>query len=323
MRIITSTRITEKYGPGVLDIIKKLGPDVDVLDRYDFNHVKCHIDDINDDILIFGGPDVIPFGIMANPASDPDTEVQTDNPYACTKDPTYLIPDKVVGRLPDEQLNWNIDFIQAMVDHQLEFVTGKSPNKQWFNIVASVWKGISDYMHQAFKMTTQNVVPPTTSDTLPSNEYDGKLFSYINLHGTKQTPYYYGQQGGNYPVGLKPVHGAFKGGLVFAESCYGSYLNGRDRTMSIPLMALFSGCIGFVGSTETAYGPPGPPARAADLLAQTFYNRIISGETLGRAFLFAKQDFATQTIQQEGALDPEAKKTLLEFVLFGNPSVVI
>jgi hypothetical protein len=323
MKIVTSQVLVQKYGTTALEMIKNIGNDIQVLPTNDCNDAKKYIDTVDDDILIFGGPDIIQFFTLMNPASDPDQTVLTDAPYACTKDLSNLIPNKSVGRLPTEQINGTIDFINKVTASQAAFAHTPSVNLGWFNIVASVWKGISDFMNATFHMNNQHVVPPVTYDNLPDSEILGKKFFYINLHGTKANGQFYGQQNQIFPIALKPRQGDFLNALVFTEACYGGWLDGRDKTMSIPLMALYSGAIGVVCSTEVAYGPPNAPPRAADLLALKFYNRIAAGESLGQAFMNAKNDFATETIQMQGSLDPEAKKTLLSFNLYGTPTIVV
>jgi hypothetical protein len=322
MRIVTSTVLSQKYGPSVYDLLKPLGGTVDILTAIDYPSVKCHMDTINDDILIIGGQDVIPFATLMNPASDEDQSISSDNPYACTKDLTYIIPDKIVTRIPDEQANWSLDYLTTVLNNQVMHINATtSPASGWFSMVASVWVNINTWFNQRFTTNNQNVVPPTIFDNLNQNLTQNKKFAILNLHGTMQTPFFYGQQGGVYPIALKPVLNNFSDTLIFSEACYGAFLNERNKSTSIPLMALYSGATGFVGSTNTAYGPPGPPPKAADLLAVCFFTHIAAGEPLGRAFMNAKIDFATQTIKTEGALDPESKKTMLQFVCFGHPGM--
>src|SRR5262249_53877432 len=64
-----------------------------------------------DYLVLVGAGDVVPYFEVANPTfhkdGDTDPEVPTDNPYACSKPfvaakrESYLIPDRVVGRIPD------------------------------------------------------------------------------------------------------------------------------------------------------------------------------------------------------------------------------
>jgi len=52
-------------------------------------------------VFIIGGPDIIPFWKLSNPSFDSDREVFSDNPYG-SQDSTYLLPERIVGRLPDD-----------------------------------------------------------------------------------------------------------------------------------------------------------------------------------------------------------------------------
>jgi hypothetical protein len=321
MKIITSQKLIQKYNQGVLDSLNKFNCPVDVLPDNSYAAVKAHCDSINDDIVIFGGNDIIPFGVSINPASDNDGSVETDNLYAATNDPTGIIPNKVVTRIPDEQMGAGVDYVEKVIENQLKWQTNLSPNKGWLNITANAWKGISDYMVEKFNMGDQNISPPVQNNGLPQEEFLTKLYGYINLHGGKSVPNYYGQQGGNYPIALMPQQSYYNGSLIFGEACYGAYIDNRNRNTSIPLMALYSGVLAWVGSTTTAYGPANPPAACADLLCECFYEFILQGQTFGQAFLNAKNEFAKRTIQRQGSLDPEAKKTLLQFVAYGMPNI--
>ncbi len=54
-----------------------------------------------DSVFIVGGPELIPMWRLQNPSFDSDREVLSDNPYG-SHDQTYLLPERVLGRLPDE-----------------------------------------------------------------------------------------------------------------------------------------------------------------------------------------------------------------------------
>ena len=199
-------------------------------------------------------------------------------------------------------------------------MANKPTTSGWFNIVASVWKGISDFMESHFAMDHQEIAPPSHQ---PDLAILGKKYHYINLHGAQQTPYYYGQGMDGYPIALEPKHGYFKDGVVFTEACYGAYLIGRNANTSIPLMAMLSGAVCVAGSTSIAYGPASPPIDGADMMSYCFYTRLLSGMSVGEAFLNAKKDFSTNIIQRDGNLQPSNKKTLLQFVMFANPDLKI
>jgi len=324
MIVVTTETLLTKYKiskDDALALLTKLSPNVLILPATsNYMAIKVETDKINDDILLVGGHDVVPFAVLANPCNDPDAQVWSDAPYACTQDPLFYIPDKCVGRLPDEALNPGYDYLETVVQNQVAHINGKPTTSGWFNIVASVWKDISDFMNTNFNMSNQEIAPPAHQ---PDISILGKKYHYINLHGAQTTPYYYGQAGGTYPIALEPKPGYFKDGIVFTEACYGGYLLNRNRGTSIPLMAMLSGAVAVVSSTAVAYGPASPPPDGADLLSYCFYTHLLKGETVGQSFLNAKKDFSTALIKRTGNLLPSNKKTLLEFNLYSTPIISV
>ena len=74
-----------------------------------------------------------------------------------------------------------------------------------------------------------------------------------------------------------------------------------------------------VSSTCIAYGAVATPLVAADLLGNYFWQQMKSGRTAGEALMIAKIDMAREMIKRQGYLDAEDQKTLLSFVLYGDP----
>ena len=74
-----------------------------------------------------------------------------------------------------------------------------------------------------------------------------------------------------------------------------------------------------VGSTCIAYGAVATPLVAADLLGNYFWQQMKGGRTAGEALMLAKIDMAREMIKRQGFLDAEDQKTLLSFVLYGDP----
>ncbi len=80
-----------------------------------------------------------------------------------------------------------------------------------------------------------------------------------------------------------------------------------------------NGAVSFLGSSTIAYGPADSNA-LADLITQYFIKNILKGDaSAGRSFLEARQRFLTDSGPQ---LDPYELKTLAQFYLLGDPSVV-
>jgi hypothetical protein len=83
---------------------------------------------------------------------------------------------------------------------------------------------------------------------------------------------------------------------------------------------LRGGAYGFAGSTMIAWVGPQEMA-CADWIVAGFLKGALGGASLGRAFLESKQDYLRWINQQGAAPGIEDEKTLIEFVLLGDPSI--
>ncbi|HPO58940.1 MAG TPA: hypothetical protein PLV53_08850, partial [Anaerolineaceae bacterium] len=75
----------------------------------------------------------------------------------------------------------------------------------------------------------------------------------------------------------------------------------------------------FVGSTCTAYGSVSTPLIAADLLGSYFWKNLRDGFNAGEALMEAKINLVNEMTKRQGYLDGEDQKTLISFVLYGDP----
>ena len=85
------------------------------------------------------------------------------------------------------------------------------------------------------------------------------------------------------------------------------------------LKFLQSGSKAVVGSTCMSYGSIAPPLIAADLLGFQFWKFLHDGLPAGEALKQAKISLASEMHQRQGYLDGEDQKTLISFVLYGDP----
>jgi hypothetical protein len=157
---------------------------------------------------------------------------------------------------------------------------------------------------------------------------------YFNLHGLIDAPEWYGQRdphknggGIDYPVALRPqdittsANGKQNGlpKVVFSEACYGLHLDGRTTDQAIALKFLLSGSLAIAGSTCMSYGSVETPLIAADLLGHTFWRLLQDGLPAGEALRQAKITLVEEMDRRQGYLDGEDQKTLISFVLYGDP----
>jgi tetratricopeptide (TPR) repeat protein len=165
--------------------------------------------------------------------------------------------------------------------------------------------------------------------------------AYFNLHGMSDAIEWFGQcdphdptPGPDYPVALRPQdllnpnqpnNGSNDGktesmpAVVFSEACYGAHITGKTMEQAIALQFLACGTQAIAGSTCTAYGSISAPLAAADLLGYAFWTYLTEGYTAGEALRRAKINLAREMHRRQGYLDGEDQKTLISFVLYGDP----
>jgi hypothetical protein len=107
--------------------------------------------------------------------------------------------------------------------------------------------------------------------------------------------------------------------VVFSEACYGGHILGKAPHESLALSFLQAGCQAFIGSTVVSYGSLTEPLAAADLLGHAFWSALRGGAAAGEALRQARIELTRQMHSRQGFLDGEDQKTLISFVLYGDP----
>ncbi len=305
-------------------------------------------------LLIVGGPQVIPFHELPNPTDDIDTEVPSDNPYGAS-DSNYFIPEWPVGRIPGDSGSdlavilaqiqeatkahlqprvvfdpWWLRFISGLVSlFQKNKKTGKKTNRS-FGYSAAVWRRSSLAVYRPIGDPSAVLVSPPveTGGISPERMIDVNL-SYYNLHGLIDTAEWYGQPDlsdnrsqAEYPVALRTsdiIKNNRAPRIVFSEACYGANIKNKKQSDSIALRFLEIGCKAFIGSTSIAYGSVTTPLTGADLLGYFYWKNIRDGYSAGEALIKSKHEYVKEMTKRQGYLDAEDQKTLISFVLYGDP----
>ncbi len=168
------------------------------------------------------------------------------------------------------------------------------------------------------------ISPPVIASGVQGGWLSGATHAYFNLHGLRESPNWYGEGEGAYPVALTPGTLAslnLTGLVVLTEACYGAHILDRTPATSLALRFLERGAWGVIGSTETSYGPAEPPPGEADLIVLFAAQALRAGRTLGEALVEAKVKLASEALRRLGRLEADDQKTLLEFVLYGDPTL--
>ena len=293
-------------------------------------------------LALVGATDVVPQAQLRNPLypDDDDPYVPSDLPFACDLpdtfagtgttrlDPAQLLSvTRVVGRIPDvvgatdpEVLLANLAVAATYEQHP------PTAYQKVFALSAAVWRG------STVRSVDLLPGPAPTTDLSPPAKAPWKkpdlsgLTHFVNCHGGDFTPDWYGQQDSHAPVdvvALRPedVDGRIRRGtVVVAECCYGA-MHQAPAAMGgrLPMLWAYlrSGAYAGVGSSTTAYGPADGNGQA-DLICRYALEGMLGGASTGRALLDARQRYVRET----GAMGPEDLKTIAQFDLLGDPSLV-
>ncbi|HEU4767612.1 MAG TPA: hypothetical protein VFS77_09560, partial [Pyrinomonadaceae bacterium] len=167
-----------------------------------------------DYLVLLGAGDVIPFFEVPNPSfaedGDDDATVLTDNPYASSRKfvknklSSYLIPDRVVGRIPDlagekPDAGWLLDYVRAAQSWQLQ-------NSKLFVddliVCCDSWKkaGAQCVAYLSRKPDRLMISPPIVSESPGplKNRYKARVHM-IKCHGAPLDGHFYGEKGEKFP----------------------------------------------------------------------------------------------------------------------------
>jgi hypothetical protein len=207
-----------------------------------------------------------------------------------------------------------------------------------FGYTAEVWKRAAVSVFRTIGEPSALVSSPpkgldgedgTAGDTLSGISLPTTQLAYFNLHGVADGSDWYGERdpaetrdGPVLPVALRPqdvVNGGKAPQVVFSEACYGANILDKSIEGALALKFLASGSQIVVGSTVVAYGSIAPPLNAADLLGKAFWKYLGDGFPAGDALRRAKFYLAQEMHRKQGYIDGEDQKTLISFVLYGDP----
>jgi len=306
-------------------------------------------------VLIVGGNEIVPFHNLPNPTDDSDKSVLSDNPYSSGSG-NYLLSEWLVGRLPDEagsdpglileQIRLIINFHKsrsrssAIWDRIFSFSAGNFDLQRIFRDMfnapkdfgysTAVWRRSSLAAFRPLgKGSELRITPPFDSDTIDVENLMKAKCGFFNLHGLADTADWYGQRdfselptGPDFPVAItasqiEKIRNNVD--LVFSEACYGANIINKTTDNSMALKLISVNCQGLVASTCIAYGSVFTPLIGADLLAFIFWKYIKDGFSFGESLLQAKIGLIKVMTQRQGYLDGEDQKTLISFVLYGDP----
>ncbi len=226
--------------------------------------------------------------------------------------------------------NFDFLFVRRKKSSKLRRV-GKNMRPS-FGYTAAVWKQSSQEVFTPIgEARSMLISPPASSGNVITSGLMPANLGYFNLHGVQDGAEWYGQRDANdppntpdYPVALSPqdiLNGGKAPAIVFSEACYGANIENKTEEQAIALKFLASGTQAVLGSTCVSYGSVTTPLIAADLLGNLFWKLVKDGQPVGKALQKAKISLAKEMSHRQGYLDGEDQKTLISFVLYGDPLV--
>jgi len=306
-------------------------------------------------LVLFGGDDVVPMFKVPNPTlywrtnvSDWDRMLPTDNPYASSKafDPqnidSYLVPDRVIGRIPDMKGSrkrtdptWLLNYLKTATSW-----ASLSPNfyEKTYAICTSESTGAGkECMQFISKPVSDLLISPPTDDTLTSarNRLSAPLH-LIKCHGNRLDATFWGHDTGEnnekkawkraitsttLKACLKPAT------IVGTTCCWGAQIFSPDarhvrshKRWPLASTYLRKGALGFVGATGRAWFG-GDTMRFADYIVGDYFKWILRHASIGRALLESKHGYMCYYLEGGGTADALDQKTMVEYVLLGDPSI--
>lgn len=315
------------------------GPDV-----VPFHRLPNPVDDVDDDV-----PSDNPYATRDENYFIPEWPVGR-LPAGSSEDPSLLgamiktLADRhtaVAGRKRRTRRNWLVTLFDWLF-RRLGPSTGSKHKMPSFGYSAAIWKQTSQMVFRPIgESRALRISPPLAASGLGSSPLPSGRLAYFNLHGLVDAVEWYGQseignikteetEGLNssmadpieYPVALRPqdiINSGHAPEVVFSEACYGAHILGKRIEEALALKFLQAGSQAVAGSTCTAYGSINTPLTAADFLGHAFWNELKQGSSAGEALRRAKVSLAREMHHRQGYLDGEDQKTLISFVLYGDP----
>ena len=301
-----------------------------------------------DYIVLFGSGDIVPHFSVPNPShdedGDDDTVVPTDNPYACSakfdrkKRRTYLVPDRVLGRISDVPGDANpVWFERYLKQATVWKPRAASAYKKGFYVCTATWRKAGESCMAEFNLKKDDllIAPPTSRKSAVVKARERGLRHMIKCHGNDADSTFYGENtnprvADPFPEALRSpdLQGRVKkGAVVGAMCCYGANLFDPTTQATVhadepPICSQYLklGAYGFMGSSTIAW-VGFDEMMCADWIVTGFLKSATGGASLGRAALEAKQDFLRWIQQQGNTPDVADEKTLIQFMLLGDPSI--
>ncbi|GAB4438912.1 MAG: hypothetical protein OHK0015_33180 [Chloroflexi bacterium OHK40] len=278
-------------------------------------------------LWIVGGPRALPFAGLPNPMPDRDGPLRTDAPYGLAG-PDELIPRWPVGRTPDADPP--VPGLLAALLRAVAAAHVRAPRCSTGGVVAlgaARWAAVTAEVLANAGPALVLSSPPIRSGSAELGSLAGARVVYCNLHGVRGRDAWFGQAPGDselvpalHPADLAGLR--LDGAVVITQACFGARLAAVEDQLPLAVTLLRAGATALFGAIGLTYGAPELPPGESDLLAAALLSALRRpGVRLGEALLMAQISVLRTALRRQGALDPDEVKTLLGFMLYGDPAL--
>ncbi len=305
-----------------------------------FHHLPNPVDDLDTDV-----PSDNPYATRDENYFIPEWPVGR-LPDGTSSDPGFLIQalKRIQAQHSTSSPNWPWyrQWLHALRQITTRLFQSKQTLQPGLGYSAAIWQQSSRSVYRVIGKPNELLISPPLQIASMGTEKRGKQrvksclhlpearLAYFNLHGLSDSTAWYGQRDPadagtdpDFPIALRPEDVASNGNkppeIVFSEACYGALISDRTVEQAIALKFLSQGTHAMIGSTCTSYGTVTPPLSAADLLGRAYWLFLQQGYPVGEALRRAKIHLARETHRQQSYLSGEDQKTLISFVLYGDP----
>lgn len=277
---------------------------------------------IIESLWIIGGPQIVPFGSTPNPMRDRDGPIRSDVLYALasTAEPLARWP---VGRTPDSS-PVRPGFLVAQLQ---QIASYHSARPRTIGTVAAItaarWEAVTTRVLAGLPAILA-VAPPRADTALSVIAQTAELI-YCNLHGVRGGDAWYGQAPDDTELvpSLRPDDLAglrLDGAVVVSQACFGARLAPANAGPTMAIALLAAGARGLFAAHGLTYGAPDPPPGESDLLARALLVALATpAARLGTALVAAQAATLREILRDHGTLASDDVKTLLGFMLYGDP----
>jgi hypothetical protein len=279
---------------------------------------------IMESLWIVGGPALVPFASLPNPMADRDGPLLGDGPYALAtaEEPLARWP---VGRTPAPDPARPGLLAAQLRRAAAAHAAGPRQPGRTVAIGAARWAAVTRAVAAAQEGASVLLAPPLAAGSPELRTLEGAQMIYCNLHGVRSGDSWYGQPARDSELipAIAPADAAaldLDGAVVITQACFGARLDPAQAGPTLAAALLAAGVRGLYGALGLTYGAPDPPPGESDLLAAALLAALRApGARLGPALVAAQAELLRTTIRRQGALDPDDLKTLLGFMLYGDP----